>query len=237
MKKTFLGGSFLLLYFISPAQHTEFSAGVNAGFLSFRGSDAVSSSYIIQSDVGEGNYVNDPYSKKSGAGIGLDITVQRITKSKFIYGFSTGLEFLKHNVPVTSVEGIGGSYKVAGKIAVNSKFINLSPTAGYRFLLSSKLTLDIMAGINVAVGLGNFHETGSVTTSTDNVITVDKETAEVPTDLRLGGQTRLSYKNFSLIACYWAGQTNYYKGYIGGSPESYSNLFRLGLSYRLNKGK
>ena len=239
MKKVFTVFCLLLGYTISIAQHTEFFAGSNAGILSFRGRSAVNSSFIVQSDVSSiGNYTNDIYSKQSGIGIGIDIGVLRLTKSRLIYGMATGMELLKHRVPVTDVAGITGSFAATGVVNVHSHFITIKPLAGYRFSLSNKISLDVAASIEIAIGLAYLYEVGSATVKgSGEVITVENDRDEIITDVRTGVQTKMNLSRYSLLLGYWLGQSNYYKGYIGGNPEAYSNLFRMGLSYRLNNGK
>ncbi len=239
MKKIFISCLSLFLSISPFAQHTEFYAGLNGGVLSFRGNDAVNSSFINLTDVSSiGNYTNDLYSKKSGIGIGVDIGMQRITKSKFIYGIATGMELLKHRIPITAVAGMVGSIEAKGEVNIHSHFINVKPSAGYRFSLNKKITLDLAASLEIAVGLAHLYEVGTATiTGSKDVVTVENDRDEIPTDIRPGLQAKVNMKRYSLLVGYWMGQTNYYKGYVGGSFEAYSNLFRLGLSYRFNKLK
>jgi hypothetical protein len=239
MKKVFISYCFLFLSLYPFAQHTEFYAGLNAGVLSFRGKSVVNSSYIIQSDVGSfGNYTNNLYSRKSGIGIGVDIGIQRITKSKCIFGIATGMELLKHRMPVNEVSGMTGSVAAEGVIKFHSHFIIIKPATGYRFSLNKEITLDLAASLEIDVGLAHLYEVGFVTiTGTGEFIRVENDRDEIITDLRPGIQARANMKHYTLLIGYWAGQSNYYKDYVGGNFEAYSNLFRFGLSYRFNKLK
>lgn len=239
MKKIFTASCLLLGYTISMAQHTEFFAGSNAGVLSFRGRSAVNSSFIVQSDRSSiGNYSNDIYSKKSGIGVGIDIGVVRLTKSRFTYGFVTGMELLKHRVPITDVTGMTGSFAATGVVNIHSHFINLKPLAGYRFSLTNKISFDVVASLEIAIGLAYLYEVGSVTIKgSGEVITIENDRDEIITDVRTGVQAKMNLSRYSVLLGYWLGQSNYYKRYIGGNPEAYSKLFRMGLTYRLNKGK
>lgn len=237
MKKSLF--SLLLLSSLSVfAQHTEFYAGVNGGVLSFRGKSAINSSFIIRTTFGTGNYTNNIYSRKSGIGIGVDFGIQRVTKSKFIYGIATGLELLKHRVEINDVSGMSGTVTAKGDINFHSRFINIKPAAGYRFPINKKILLDLTASLEIAVGLSYLDEVGIATiTGSGEIVEVDNGRGEVPTDVRTGLQAKINMTRYSFLLGYWIGQTNYDKGYVGGSPEAYSNLFRVGLCYRFNKLK
>jgi len=54
-------------------------------------------------------------------------------------------------------------------------------------------------------------------------------------DFRTGLQSTLNYQRYGLLAGFWIGHSNYYKGMIGADLEAYSKLIRLGITYRLNK--
>lgn len=239
MKRAFITACASIIWISLSAQHTELYTGLNTGFLSFRGKSVVNSSFIIRSDVTSiGNYTNNLYSRTSGAGIGVDIGIQRITKSRLIYGIATGIEFLKHRMPVTDVSGMTGNIPAKGEINIHSHFINIKPITGYRLSLKKKITIDLAASLEVAVGLASLYEVGSATiTGSGEIISVENDRDEIITDLRPGLQAKINMKHYSLLLGYWIGQSNYYKDYIGGSFEAYSNLFRFGLNYRLNKLK
>ncbi|MCY7311211.1 MAG: hypothetical protein LH619_10575, partial [Chitinophagaceae bacterium] len=208
MKRALISFCLLLLYVVSTAQQTEFYAGLNAGVLSFRGKSAVNSSFIIQTNVGTGNYTNNLYSRKAGIGIGVDIGLQRITKGKIIYGIVTGMELLKHRVPVTHVSGTTGNAPAKGEINIHSHFINIRPATGYRFSLNNKITLDLAASLEIAVGLSNLYEVGLATIiGSGDVIEVENDRNEIITDLRPGLQVKANVKRYSLLLGYWMGQS------------------------------
>ena len=137
MKNLLTTFCFLTLYLIAPAQDKEFTGGINTGFFSFRGKSAVNTSFINVSDVTSiPNYTNDIYSKKAGAGIGINFSLQKVTKAKIIYGLSAAIEILKSKISIDAVAGVRGSSGLAnGKVTLTSKFVTISPAIGYLFVL------------------------------------------------------------------------------------------------------
>ena len=113
MKNLLTTFCFLTLYLIAPAQDKEFTGGINTGFFSFRGKSAVNTSFINVSDVTSiPNYTNDIYSKKAGAGIGINFSLQKVTKAKIIYGLSAAIEILKSTeVSSNKIQQAGFQFK------------------------------------------------------------------------------------------------------------------------------
>ncbi|MBC7874657.1 MAG: outer membrane beta-barrel protein [Ferruginibacter sp.] len=238
MKKIFISFSLLFFFLVSSAQQTEFYAGVNTGFLSFRGKSAEKSSFITQSDVTSiPNTTNDIYGRKAGAGIGIDLSLQRVTRSEIIFGIAAGVEILKSKINIDAIWGRSGISVAEGSVRLTSKFINIRPAAGYRFQVNKKLAIDVTGNLDLAFCISPHHEKGSATISGSggNTVTTDIDRDKTGLDFRTGLQTRINYRRYSLLAGYWVGQTNYYKDYIGGNAEAYSRLFRAGISYRLTK--
>ncbi|MEO7983714.1 MAG: hypothetical protein ABI688_06510 [Bacteroidota bacterium] len=235
MRKLFVITTFVFLALVCRGQQTAFNLELNTGFLSFHGQSSVKTSFINQSDVTSvPNYTNSIYGRDAGTGFGIGISVQRVTKSRIIFGLATGAELLKCKVEIDGVAGRGGGSPANGSTTLTSKFINIRPLAGYRFKLNKKLTADIMANLEFAFCIAT-HEKGSATTPLDAIITTDSDRENTGLDFRTGGQIKLNYSRYSFLAGYWRGHSNYYEGIIGGSPEAYSTLVRLGLAWRLNK--
>ena len=238
MKNLLTTFCFLTLYLIAPAQDKEFTGGINTGFFSFRGKSAVNTSFINVSDVTSiPNYTNDIYSKKAGAGIGINFSLQKVTKAKIIYGLSAAIEILKSKISIDAVAGVRGSSGVAnGKVTLTSKFVSISPALGYRFAFK-KLSLDVEGVLDFAICVAPHHEKGSATTtdSPPGTFSTNKDRNKTGLDFRTGLQSTLNYQRYGLLAGFWIGHSNYYKGMIGADLEAYSKLIRLGITYRLNK--
>ena len=68
------------------------------------------------------------------------------------------MELLKHRIPITEVVGMAGAIVAKGEVNIHSHFINVKPTAGYRFSFNKKITLDLAASLEIAVGLAHLYE-------------------------------------------------------------------------------
>ena len=94
------------------------------------------------------------------------------------------------------------------------------------------MKLDITGGIDIAHCLqakekGNAKAENGIALNT----TVNRET--IKTDVRPRLQLAADYNRFGVYAGYSLGLVNYKTGYVGEVNESYSGIFRFGVSYRL----
>jgi hypothetical protein len=258
MKKHLLALMAILLA-ISPvfAQKLEFSVQANSNLFHFSGNSAVGTSMVMQGNtasnptVDKMSYTNNPYGNKNSFGYGAGIQGQFITKGGFIIGIQAGYEFLRSKVDIdTYTRYTSGylladavfaspSYPVKGNTNLQNQTINLNPYIGYRLHLS-KVRLDILPGMDVGLILKTTDK-GSVKDNNNNVYPVNRELSKAPTDVRLRLGAVAGYGRYGLNASYAHGLTNYLSGMVstsnngdGSTFSAHSELFRLGLSYRIN---
>jgi hypothetical protein len=237
MRTNFVITFFLFICQFGFSQKNEFAIHVNTGLISFKGASVFPSSIIIIPDRSvTGNYVNDAFSNKPDLGIGLNFSYHKIFKNKIVAGAETGIEFLKHKMPITSAASISGNDPTKGTINYHSHFINANLKAGYQLTLRKKITIDLLAEINTAFGLGSLYEVGSVINQSNNEkIYVENDRNKLPIDIRPGIEMRLKKQKWGCIFSYCIGTTNYYKKYNGGNFEAYARVARIGISYLLSK--
>jgi hypothetical protein len=259
MKKHLLALMAILLA-ISPvfAQKLELSVQANSNLFHFSGNSAVGNSMVIQGNtasnptVDKMSYTNNPYGNKNGFGYGGSVQGQFVTKSGFIVGMQAGYEFLRSQVdintyiPYSSEYLLANSlyataaYTVKGHTSLQNQTININPYIGYRLHLS-KVKLDILPGMDIGLTLKTTDK-GSVKDNNGNVYPVNRELSKAPTDVRLRLGAVASYGRYGLNASYAHGVTNYLSGIVstsgsnsgdGSTFSAHSELFRLGLSYRV----
>jgi len=235
MKKLILTLSSLFFLTITYGQKTELKISLNSGLYSFAGQSAESSSFINSSDQTNSGYTNNPYGSQSGLCYGLSGNVKRVTKRNFIFGLDLGYEMLKSKVSINRISGFTGTstYEndASGQTFLNSNFINLNPFLGYR--ISTKLiNIDITGGFDIGYILKT-HENGNATAINGTKYTTSIDRKTIKWDIRPRVQISVDYKKTGLYLGYSFGLSNYMSGYIGGTFEAYSRIFRFGITYQI----
>lgn len=234
-RKTVLATILILQCCCASAQKTELYLGLHAGMFRYSGATAVNSSFIVHSgSMFDEGYTNDQFGKKAKPGPGLSVSLQRIGKSNFIYGITGGVETLKNKVLIMAIATPTSYLNATGSVVFTSTFCNLQPFAGYRFKTGKYEFIDLFAGADFAIGLGERHEKGSAQqANTTNTYETDRDRGKTGFDPRLGVGARIAYKKFSLNAGYWFGLKDAYVKTLGAEREAYSRLLRAGLAYRI----
>ncbi|PWK79929.1 outer membrane protein with beta-barrel domain [Mucilaginibacter oryzae] len=245
MKKRFLTVVLLCCGTSLFAQKIEVSVQAASGLFRFSGASATPATMILQgSTTGDPmNRANNPYGSKNGFSYGGGIQAQLVLKGGFIVGLQTGYEVLRSKAdanrysPIVTasnlptITGNDWTFPLTGHVALQNQTINLNPYIGYRFQFN-KVKLDILPGVDIGLMLST-RDKGEAKDKEGRLYKVDYERAKSPTDVRLRMGAAASYGRYALNASFAHGLTNYREGWIGGVNDAHSELWRLGLSYRL----
>ena len=217
-------------------QKTEFGLSLNSGLFSFAGRSATSTSFINYNTLQHSGYTNDPYGSKPGWCDGLSVDLRRVTRGHLLFGVGLGYEALRSRLSLTSVSVFAGidGYAVAahGHTNLVSRFINVSPYAGYRFT-PGRLTVDLTGGLDLGHCL-SAEEKAKAYASNGMTFSSSRDRKTISTDVRPRLQLSVGYHKAAVYVGYSYGLTNYMAGYIGGPSGAYARLLRFGLQYRLN---
>ena len=213
-------------------QHTTYSAGVNSGWFSISSKDASGSSSITAQPLFRSQMMGP---SKSTPAFSYEINghVQRVTRSRFLYGAELAYQSLKSSVTVGYITPFMFSsalLQADGKIKLKSQFITLTPYAGYR-IVNRKIKIDISSGVELAACIERTEKINARILSTGDPYTGTNKLRN-KMDYRVRFQVVASYKRVGLTAGYAKGLENYYHkdDWVAG----YSKFIRLGLTYRIN---
>ena len=241
MKRAFV---FLLAVLFSATvfgQTTEYSVQLGSGFFSFRGPDAVTSSFYNANTASSG-YTNNPYGRGSAFSYGIALQFQRVTKKHFIYGILAGFESLSSSVkiddvfppyynPLSTAVYLDYLVKNGSRTILTNEFVTLHPFVGVRLKVIQAIKTDLTFGTDFAFCTSS-EEKATVRSEYGNFDT--KTTRTKPhLDSRLRIDLNNYYKHIGLIVGYSYGLTNYESGMNGASAEVYSQMIRLGLVFKL----
>lgn len=235
MKKLILFAFSLLIYSNSYCQKTELRVSLDSGLSSFSGESAESSSSINFNNNSGSGYTNNPYGSKNVLSYGVSVNLKRVTKANFVYGIGLGYENIGSKTSINSISLYNevNSYNVpaSGKTIMSINTINANPFIGYRFN-ASKLPIDLVAGFDFASIL-NTKECGDATDEDGNNYTTSIDRKTINTDFRPRIQVSTDYKKFGVYLGYSFGLVNYKDGYVGGTNDAYSKIFRFGITYQV----
>lgn len=222
------------------AQKTEFNTGISIGFLHFKGASVKEYSSINVSNSNPSkSYTNDQYGPFSKPGPGIFLSLNHVAKSKWLWGMIVWAESLKNKIKIKQIFSSPSTTIAEGNTVFTSTSANFSIFTGYRFRIGQSILFDLAPSLEFCVFLAPNHEKGFARSTGSNNISVqtDRSRDNPVFDLRTGVQAQIQMRRYSLSGGYWVGHWNYYNGYLGGSPEAYSRLARIGLGYCLNKNK
>jgi hypothetical protein len=235
------------------AQKIELSVLAGPGLFHYSGKSTTATSFILQGPNNQNSYTNNPYGNKNGFSYGGGLQAQLISKGGFILGLQAGYDVLRSKVDINGVYPYPSQFELQapsyyaqnqlfpakGASYLKNQLINISPYIGYR-VNGKKISIDLMPGLDIGFSTSAYDK-GSATTTTDPATTykTNREITNVPTDVRLKFAAALNYSRYALIASYAHGLTNYESRMIGdGAPvpsyEAHSELFKLGIGYRIN---
>ncbi|ASU35548.1 outer membrane beta-barrel protein [Mucilaginibacter xinganensis] len=239
MKKLTLTLSLFFLLTNVFAQKIELSVQTSAALLHFAGTSTTSQTII---NTGATPYTNNPYGKEAGLGYSLGLQAQYIAKGGFIAGVQTGFDRLRSKVDITGVTPqyyLDYNFNYApfpakGETYLTTQDINLSPYLGYRFIIK-RVKLDLMPGLDLGFNLSLYDRGSAKTTGDQTTYKTNYREPNAPTDVRLKLSLAAMYNRFGVTASYAHGVTNYESNIIGdNSYQAHSELFRFGVSYRIN---
>jgi hypothetical protein len=228
-----VAGSFLAAH-TAMAQKTECSAQLVLGGMAYRGASAAATTSIEIPDVlGFEPSTLNAYGKGLGFSYGLAGQVQHLTKGGSLFGAQAGYEMLRSRVKIQYVFSESSADPNAeGHTHLNHQFINTHVFFGHRFAVSG-MDLDLTGGPEVGF-LQKVREKGQAT--------YNNKQAEIKTDVaryvstKADVRARLNltgyYHRVGLSLSYAHGLTNYRKGYLGGTNDLSTQVFRAGLVYR-----
>lgn len=243
MKKALLIFSIITTGFTAHAQKLELSVQANSGLFHYTGLSAESHSFFIQGSSQDLNYTNNPYGKNYAYSYGAGLKANWVANSGFIFGIQAGYEILRSKTTLTAfgpysdpnslhLDLYTGPYASSGSTILTSNFINISPYAGYRFKLK-KVSLDLLPGMDIGVGLSSKEKGNVYIQANDQNFTSNRQRQKPPVDIRARFGTSINYQRFSINLSYARGLSNYTANMIGADSKVYSELFRLGIGYRL----
>jgi hypothetical protein len=234
MRKLLLPLPALLAISTAFGQNTEFGLSLNSGLFSFAGHSATGTS-AINSTAKLPNYTNDPYGSRPGWCDGLSAELRRVTRRRLLVGVSLGYETLRSRLSLTAVNVFNGvdAYSVAahGHTDLTSRFINLFPSAGYRFT-PGRLTVDLTGGLDLGYCL-SAAENGKAYAGNGATFSTSRDRKTISADVRPRLQLSVGFQKTAFYVGYSYGLANYMAGYIGGPDAAYSRLLRFGLQYRV----
>jgi len=230
--------SLLSLIFISTAygQRIEYSIHFNSGLFNFNGQSNLSS-FISNSPNPPGSYVDPPYGNKTTWTYDFAAQVQRITKSKLIYGVQLGYELVQNHVKIGDMRSDFNSVIIpaTGHSTVKLSFLDLYPSIGYRLSIRP---LDIDLSLGPDIGFNIISREKAIArlkplTGTGPEITVDRRIHNPGTDFGLRTSLTLYYGHLGLSAGYSYGLHNYYYSSYHRYEKFYPRFFRFGIVFRI----
>lgn len=225
----------IVVWMTAAGQKSEFRLCANTGLFAFKGPSAERVSFIINSKSAIPEdpisaYTNNPYGSDYGISFGISGNFKKVSKKNFLAGADIGVEMLRSQVFINSVLD-GNSYSASGKTILQLSFINLQPFIGQRFYLQP-VSIDLTGGVDFGFRL-QAKEIGKATTTNARLYKTSVNRNTITTDIRPRFQMSANYKKFGVYTSYSTGLVNYKAGYIGGTNECYSRLWRFGLTYLL----
>lgn len=236
MRNLFLILFLLFIQSIAFTQKTEYRLAFNSGLFSFTGKSTESVSFINYAAHMNTSYTNNPYGSNNGPCYGVSGILERLTRSRFVFGVDLGYERLSSKIGINSVSVYSGNatqaYDASGETFIHYDFINLQPFTGYRFVTKS-INLDLTAGMDFGFCVAA-NEKGNAKASNGTTYETSVDRKTIDTDIRPRLQLAAYYKRLGIYVGYAWGLNNYKKGYVGGTNDCYSRITRLGASWKLS---
>lgn len=217
----------------SYGQQTDVSIHLTSGVANFRGPGSTANSALILSQkAGTSAYTNSPYGRRAVFSYGVAGQLQRVTAGQALFGVQAGYETLRSRTQVVSVvDRTNMLVETDGRSTLTNSQLNLHGFLGRRFGVG-EVALDLTAGPEVGVVLQSEENAFAVAYGGARYTT---SLGHNPPELDLRGRANLTahYQRVGLSAGYSYGLTNYRESELGSTGAAYSQVFRVGLSYRL----
>lgn len=234
MKKDFIAIFFVVLSLNVFGQSLQYGINLNSGFFRYTGESAEKAEQINYNLDKEEGYTNNPYGNKYGLSYGISANIKRITRSNLRFGLDLGYEILRSRIDISAVwqhnENINETVSAKGKTILNSSFVNLFPSVGYQFNKSSMI-LFFDCGFDFGYCI-NENERGNAQSELRDYET-SKERKTIEFDFRPRIQVGIQKHKIEGYIGYSKGMINYKSGFVGGTNEVYSEMIRVGLTYKL----
>ncbi len=224
----------LLIFSIIEVKAQDFSVQINTGLSHFTG-DATSSSTFLNAYTDNHSGYPNAIGNRYVPTYGIDLQLQKVFNGGFIFGTRFGFESINSRVDITSVKSGGNEIAASGHADSHLYYFNFNPYIGVRANLN-KINLDVTSGIEIAPGLA--------TRKYVDVKTIDGDYFNKPYNFsnfspredfrfRLGAEA--VYDKFGVTVSYSRGIKNFNSETFPNSKllPFYSELFRLGISYRI----
>jgi hypothetical protein len=230
-KQILLALPLLCLAAIANCQRTTYTVGVNSGYFRYKGDQSVASSSIHALPT-LGTQLEGPAGRRSGFSYEVSGNIQRITKSKIIFGAELAWQSLQSKVTINGmIPSMYSSYikPTSGMAKLTSQYICLTPFVGYR-LLNKKVRMDITTGLELGACISRKEDIDATDPDTNENF---KGTNDITKrhDLRARLQLNTSMGRFGITTGYSAGLTNYYNNDAFFTARS--SFIRLGVNYRI----
>ena len=230
-KQILLALPLLCLAVAANCQRTTYNVGLNSGIFRYTGDNAFEVSAINVYPELRTQFGGTP-GKKTAFSYEITGNIQRITKSRIIFGMELAWQSLQTKTNINGlIPTMYSSYfmPTTGNTRLTNQFISLTPVAGYR-LLDKKIKVDLTTGLELAACISRKEKIDARNPDSDEHLST---TNDLPknNDLRVRLQLNTSMGRFGLTTGYAAGLTNFYKD--EGFFMARSSFIRLGLNYRL----
>jgi hypothetical protein len=219
---------------VALAQKTVLSVNLNGGLSSFRGASAVGSQDIYTGGI----FCNcspspaSSFGAKSAFAYGAGLTIQRELRSRVLIGLDAGYEVAGSKIAVNQYVMDDMVMPTQGKSVSYNHFINLFPHIGYRIPVAENVKVSIAAGTDFGIGLSSYSKLKIPEYFKERI---RESNDRIPgLDFRPRIQFQVSYRKVGLYVSYSHGLTNWMGDWVGGNPEAYLKVFRLGVQYQLN---
>jgi len=181
--------AFLILTCITShtnAQQIELGINANSGWHYFAGDDARKMTGIILSPSPQPQ-VYSLFGKHSGFSYEFSCHIQRVTKKKMIYGVAVAYQSLQSKADITLISPSvisSAVFPATGNSTVTSKFIGITPYAGYR-IIDRRVTLDFRSGLELAYCIDRDEKIDAVYTQTGEKLNEEYDVYANRSDLRI----------------------------------------------------
>jgi len=232
--KFLLSGIMCFAVAFCHGQKIEKIIALNSGLFSFYGKSAESTSSINYNEISQDGYTNNPYGNKYGFSYGISANITKITKTNLRLGIDFGYEVLISRIDIKAVwqhgDNINETISATGKSNLNSSFLNLFPSIGYQ-ISNSFFNIFLDGGIDFGYCLKSLEKGNAYSKTREYETYRDRKTVEL--DVRPRIQIGIQKNKVGGYIGYSKGLTNYKSGYIGGTNEAYSEMIRMGITYKL----
>lgn len=213
------------------SQKTELDITGSLNFQTFNGNGSVKTTFVNKHAIYDQGYANDRFGRYADPGYGIAFTLQRITRRGILFGISAGTEILKNKIKIDWIHTISGRIPAEGKVTFSSRYLNLIPSAGYRFKINKNYTMDLQGQAEFAIPVSKRSGDGRAVSQDGSLDVLIMNWEGKQFDFRTGLMIAINRKQFSLVGSWSKGYINFMSSYTGAVDETYANIFRTGLRY------